>query len=119
VRLSRAPESKPHRLERLWKFVKKHCLYPLKYPDFATFEATLVQCLGETNNRHKSASDALLTLRFQTLRKAQLVRVKNNSTPPRGQCAIWSLKWGRGIGAGRPPGHGSVTPRISALPVRM
>lgn len=60
-------------IERLWKFVKKQCLYSRYYADFATFKAALVQSLRETDTRHKSALDSLLTLRFQTFRKAQLV----------------------------------------------
>lgn len=59
-------------IERLWKFVKKQCLYSRYYADFASFKAAIVQCLSETDTRHQSALDSLLTLRFQTFRKAQL-----------------------------------------------
>lgn len=62
-------------IERLWKFVKKQCLYSRYYADFASFKAALVQCLKETDSRHKSALDSLLSLRFQTFRKPQLVPV--------------------------------------------
>jgi transposase len=60
-------------IERLWKFVKKECLYSQYYADFATFNAAIVQCLNETHTTHKEALDSLLTLRFQTFEKAQFM----------------------------------------------
>ena len=62
-------------IERLWKFVKKQCLYSKYYADFATFKTAIVACLSETHTRHKSALDSLITLHFQTFEKAQLVPV--------------------------------------------
>jgi transposase len=62
-------------IERLWKFVKKQCLYSKYYADFATFKAAIVQCLSETHTKHKSALDSLITLRFQAFTKAQFVTV--------------------------------------------
>ncbi len=62
-------------IERLWKFVKKQCLYSRYYQDFATFKAAIVTCLSETDTTHHAALDSLLTLRFQTFEKAQLVTV--------------------------------------------
>jgi transposase len=62
-------------IERLWKFVKKQCLYSKYYQDFATFRAAITTCLSETHTKHQSALDSLLTLRFQTFGKAQLVTV--------------------------------------------
>ncbi len=64
-----------NRIERLWKFVKKQCLYSKYYADFATFKAAIVTCLSETHTKHKSALDSLITLRFQIFEKAQLVPV--------------------------------------------
>ncbi len=51
-------------IERLWKFVKKQCLYSQYYADFATFKAAIVDCLSQTHTTHKAALDSLLTLRF-------------------------------------------------------
>ncbi len=62
-------------IERLWKFVKKQCLYSKYYADFATFKGAIVQCLNETHTKHKSALDSLITLRFQTFEKAQFMTV--------------------------------------------
>ncbi len=60
-------------IERLWKFVKKQCLYSTYYADFAAFKTAIVQCLAQTHTTHRSALDSLLTLRFQLFEKAQFV----------------------------------------------
>lgn len=58
-------------IERLWKFVKKECLYSIYYPDFNSFKSSIVSCLEQCQTTHKEALDSLLTLRFQTFRKAK------------------------------------------------
>ena len=60
-------------IERVWKFVKKQCLYSMYYADFAAFKTAIVTCLSQTNTTHKEALDSLLTLRFQLFQKAQFV----------------------------------------------
>jgi len=60
-------------IERLWKFVKKQCLYSTYYADFAAFQTAIAQCLAQTQTTHRSALPSLLTLRFQLLTKAQFV----------------------------------------------
>lgn len=62
-------------IERLWKFVKKQCLYSKYYPDFAAFKTAITKCLDETPTRHLLALNSLLTLRFQLFQKAQFVTV--------------------------------------------
>jgi len=62
-------------IERLWKFVKKQCLYSTYYPDFAAFKAAITKCLEETSTTHQTALDTLLTLRFQLFQKAQFLPV--------------------------------------------
>ena len=62
-------------IERLWKFVKKQCLYSKYYSDFAAFRSAIVDCLSQTHSTHKSALDTLLTLIFQLFQKAQSVPV--------------------------------------------
>ena len=62
-------------IERLWKFVKKQCLYSQYYADFASFKAAIEACLSQTHTTHKTALDSLLSLRFQLLEKAQFVTV--------------------------------------------
>lgn len=60
-------------IERLWKFVKKQCLYSTYYADFTAFKTAIVQCLVQTHTTHHSALASLLTLRFQLFEKAQFV----------------------------------------------
>lgn len=62
-------------IERLWKFVKKQCLYSHYYPSFAPFKEAIVKCLSETDSTHKTALDSLLTLKFQRFHKAHLLPV--------------------------------------------
>lgn len=60
-------------IERLWKFVKKQCLYSTYYADFAAFKTAIVQCLAQTQTTHRAALDSLLTLRFQRFEKAHFL----------------------------------------------
>lgn len=60
-------------IERLWKFVKKECLYSQYYADFASFKAAIQNCLQELPTEHKATLDSLLTLNFQTFEKTQMV----------------------------------------------
>jgi transposase len=60
-------------IERLWKFVKKKCLYSEYYSDFKLFKAAICQCLGSTHTKHKKELRSLFTLRFQTFEKPQIV----------------------------------------------
>lgn len=62
-------------IERLWKFVRKQCLYSTYYADFTTFKAAISTCLAQTHTTHKSALDSLLSLRFQLFTKAQFLPV--------------------------------------------
>jgi len=62
-------------IERLWKFVKKQCLYSHYYADFHSFKAAISNCLSQTHTTHKADLDALLTLRFQRFEKAQFLTV--------------------------------------------
>jgi transposase len=62
-------------IERLWKFVKKQCLYSHYYADFVSFKAAIVDCLSQTHSTHKADLDSLLSLRFQTFEKTQFIPV--------------------------------------------
>jgi len=53
-------------IERLWKFVKKKCLYSKYYGNFADFRATILGCLNEMRGTHRDEIRSLLTLKFQT-----------------------------------------------------
>ena len=62
-------------IERLWKFVKKQCLYSTYYAEFTPFKAAITSCLTQTHTTHKSDLDSLLSLRFQRFDKPQFVTV--------------------------------------------
>ena len=62
-------------IERIWKFVKKKCLYSHYYEKFPAFKAAISECLAETMSTHKDELDFLLTFRFQLFEKAQFVTV--------------------------------------------
>lgn len=60
-------------IERLWKFVKRNCLYSKYYDKFPDFKMAIVNCLDKTDTEYKRELDSLLTLKFQTFDKVQLV----------------------------------------------
>ncbi len=62
-------------IERLWKFVKKKCLYGKYYEDFTQFSSAISECLNDAHLQHKKELDSLLTLRFQHFDKAQVMTV--------------------------------------------
>ena len=53
-------------IERLWRFVRKECLYSRYYEHFPLFKQAITDCLAETTGRHHAALSRLLTLEFQT-----------------------------------------------------
>jgi transposase len=60
-------------IERLWKFVKKQCLYSKYYADFTTFTDAINNCLNKTHTVYKRELDSLLTLKFQVFKKSQFL----------------------------------------------
>ena len=62
-------------IERLWKFVKKQCLYSKYYEKFDAFKEAISDCLAATSTEHKNELKSLLTLNFQTFEKAQFMPV--------------------------------------------
>lgn len=62
-------------IERLWKFVKKQCLYSKYYEKFEPFKQAISDCLTSASTKHKNDLESLLTLNFQTFEKAQIVPV--------------------------------------------
>lgn len=61
-------------IERLWKFVKKTCLYSKYYADFQTFKNAISTCLSHTHDLYKKELDSLLTLNFQTFKEVKKVQ---------------------------------------------
>ena len=62
-------------IERLWKFVKKKCLYGKYYENFSDFSSAIYECLNDAHLKHKKELDSLLTLRFQKFNKSQIMNV--------------------------------------------
>jgi transposase len=62
-------------IERLWKFVKKHCLYSKYYADFTAFTHAIEDCLANTQTTHKKTLSSLLTFNFQSFKKVQSLTV--------------------------------------------
>jgi transposase len=60
-------------IERLWKFVKKKCLYSTYYENFSLFSNAISSCLAQTHTTYKTELDSLLTLSFQTFQKVQIL----------------------------------------------
>jgi transposase len=55
-------------IERLWKFVKKQCLYGQYYTSFERFSNSIQSCLAQTETVHRQALQSLLTLNFQSFK---------------------------------------------------
>jgi transposase len=60
-------------IERLWRFIKKPCLYSKYYPDSQSFQQAILTCIQEAPTTHQEALKRLLTLRFQTFQKVAVV----------------------------------------------
>ena len=57
-------------IERLWRYVKKKCLYNKYHPDFLSFKSCIDNCISNVGKKHKAEIDSLMTLEFQTLKNA-------------------------------------------------
>lgn len=60
-------------IERLWRFVKKQCLYSKYYPDAASFQQAILACIQQAPTTHKEELNQLLTLRFQTFQDVSMI----------------------------------------------
>jgi len=52
-------------IERLWKLVKKKCLYGKHHKNFANFKGNIDSCLSKVGNEYKSEVATLITTNFQ------------------------------------------------------
>jgi len=71
------PSYSPHLnlIERLWRFVRKQCLYSKYYTDFSAFKQAIVNCLQNANSEHPEELESLLTLNFQSFANVQISTV--------------------------------------------
>lgn len=60
-------------IERLWKFIKNKCLYSQYYNSFEDFQTGITECLSKTSGEYKEELKTLLSLRFQSLEKLNLL----------------------------------------------
>ena len=60
-------------IERLWRFVKKECLYAKYYSSFDQFQFAIQHCLHLANSQHTPALDNLLTWNFQSFHKVHFL----------------------------------------------
>lgn len=59
-------------IERLWKFIKKKCLYSEYYETFTDFKQAIEDCIAEAARGHQRELASLLTLKFQTFASVTL-----------------------------------------------
>jgi transposase len=59
-------------IERVWKFVKKKCLYSKYYEKFPAFKTAISDCLAEMPTKHKSELDSLLDLALSDVAKSAI-----------------------------------------------
>jgi transposase len=62
-------------IERLWKFVKKKCLYAKYYENFSEFSSAIYECLNDAHLKYEKELNSLLTLRFQKFNKSQIMTI--------------------------------------------
>ena len=60
-------------IERLWKFVKKKCLYNQYYETFADFTSGINDCLDRVETDYKTELETLMQPNFQNLKNADLL----------------------------------------------
>lgn len=62
-------------IERLWKFVKKKCLWSKYYSDFKQFKAAISDCLSQTHTTYKDELKSLLNPKFQTFKNVKVMGI--------------------------------------------
>lgn len=62
-------------IERLWKWLKKKCLYSRYYEKFADFKRAISTTLELTHTDYKKELSSILTLKFQTIKKTQMLNL--------------------------------------------
>jgi transposase len=62
-------------IERLWRFVRKECLYAKYYPKFDGFKQAIADCIQTASTKHKAELETLLSWNFQSFEKVQISTV--------------------------------------------
>ena len=76
VELLYLPSYSPHlnMIERLWKFVKKKCLYSKYYTNFSEFKKAIRNVLANLED-YNDEIESLLTLKFQSFKDVNIITV--------------------------------------------
>ena len=77
IELLYLPSYSPHfnLIERLWKFVRKECLYSKYYQKFPDFKQAIDNCIRNANKEHKDELESLLTWNFQSFQNVEISAV--------------------------------------------
>jgi transposase len=62
-------------IERLWRCVRKECLYAKYYPKFDRFKQALVDCIQNAHPQHRDELETLLSWNFQSFEKVKISAV--------------------------------------------
>ena len=62
-------------IERLWRYVRKECLYAKYYPKFDGFKQALVDCIQNAHTQHRDKLETLLSWNFQYFQKVKISAV--------------------------------------------
>jgi len=74
IELLYLPSYSPHfnLIERLWKFVRKKCLYSKYYPKFPEFKQVIDSCIRNAHTEHKDELESLLSWNFQSFKNVKI-----------------------------------------------
>lgn len=77
IELLYLPAYSPHLnlIERLWRFVRKECLYSKYYAKFEPFKQAIAECIQTAHTQHKDELETLLSWNFQSFEKVQISTV--------------------------------------------
>ena len=75
IELLYLPSFSPHLnlIERLWRFVRKECLYSHYYATFPEFRTALETCLTTAHRDRRIELETLLAWNFQSFRDVQML----------------------------------------------
>ena len=60
-------------IERLWKFVKKKCLYNIYYATFEEFKTGINDCLSRLTGEYRPELATLMNPEFQSFKKCEIM----------------------------------------------
>jgi transposase len=69
------PSYSPHLnlIERLWRFVRKQCLYSKYYEDFSSFKSAISSLIDTAHLNKKEQLETLMTWKFQSFKKVHFL----------------------------------------------